>query len=98
MPLSCLPGGRTNVYCRMLGIPTDVVDATEHLLQMADELYTDTCVTDQTWAKLAARWSPREILEFLMAAGFYFMVSGILNTFGVELDEGVPGWPNVSPA
>jgi len=34
-PLSCLPGGRTNVYCRMLGIPTDVVDATEHLLLLA---------------------------------------------------------------
>jgi diacylglycerol kinase family enzyme len=36
-PLSCLPGGRANVYCRMLGIPTDVVDATEHLLMMADD-------------------------------------------------------------
>jgi diacylglycerol kinase family enzyme len=34
-PLCCLPGGRTNVYCRMLGIPTDVVDATEHLLGLA---------------------------------------------------------------
>jgi diacylglycerol kinase family enzyme len=36
-PLSALPGGRTNVYCRMLGIPTDVVDATEHLLRLTDE-------------------------------------------------------------
>src|SRR5438270_6528027 len=36
-PLTCLPGGRANVYCRMLGIPTDVVDATEHLLQIADD-------------------------------------------------------------
>jgi diacylglycerol kinase family enzyme len=36
-PLSCLPGGSTNVYCRTLGIPNDVVDATEHLLRMADE-------------------------------------------------------------
>jgi diacylglycerol kinase family enzyme len=36
-PLSCLPGGRANVYCRMLGIPHDVVDATEHLLRMADD-------------------------------------------------------------
>ncbi len=35
--LACLPGGRTNVYCRMLGIPTDVVDATEHLLELAHE-------------------------------------------------------------
>ncbi len=36
-PLCCLPGGRANVYCRILGIPTDVVDATEHLLLMADD-------------------------------------------------------------
>jgi diacylglycerol kinase family enzyme len=35
-PLTCLPGGRANVYCRMLGIPADVVDATEHLLSLAD--------------------------------------------------------------
>lgn len=36
-PLTCLPGGATNVFCRMLGIPHDVVDATEHLLRMADD-------------------------------------------------------------
>lgn len=35
-PLTCLPGGATNVFCRILGIPNDVVDATEHLLAMAD--------------------------------------------------------------
>jgi diacylglycerol kinase family enzyme len=36
-PLTCLPGGATNVFCRTLGIPADVVDATEHLLRMADD-------------------------------------------------------------
>jgi diacylglycerol kinase family enzyme len=36
-PLTCLPGGRANVLCRILGIPTDVVDATEHLLRLADD-------------------------------------------------------------
>jgi diacylglycerol kinase family enzyme len=35
-PLTALPGGSTNVFCRTLGIPNDVVDATEHLLAMAD--------------------------------------------------------------
>jgi len=35
-PLSCLPGGATNVYCRLLGIPGEIVDATEHLLRIAD--------------------------------------------------------------
>jgi diacylglycerol kinase family enzyme len=36
-PMTVLPGGSTNVYCRTLGIPEDVVDATEHLLRMADD-------------------------------------------------------------
>jgi diacylglycerol kinase family enzyme len=36
-PLTCLPGGSNNVYGKMLGIPADVVDATEHLLLMADD-------------------------------------------------------------
>ena len=35
-PLSCLPGGSNNVFCKMLGIPNDVVDATEHLLRLPD--------------------------------------------------------------
>jgi diacylglycerol kinase family enzyme len=35
-PITCLPGGRTNVYCRLLGIPAEIVDATEHLLDLAD--------------------------------------------------------------
>jgi diacylglycerol kinase family enzyme len=36
-PLTCLPGGATNVFCRMLGVPDDIVDATEHLLRVADD-------------------------------------------------------------
>ena len=36
IPVSVLPGGSTNVVARSLGIPNDVVDATEHLLAVAD--------------------------------------------------------------
>ena len=36
-PLCCLPGGSANVFGKMLGIPGDVVDATEHVLAMADD-------------------------------------------------------------
>jgi diacylglycerol kinase family enzyme len=35
-PLTVLPGGSNNVFAKMLGIPNDVVDATEHLLGLAD--------------------------------------------------------------
>jgi diacylglycerol kinase family enzyme len=38
VPVSMLPGGSTNVVCRTLGMPNDVVDATEHLLGLADDL------------------------------------------------------------
>jgi diacylglycerol kinase family enzyme len=36
-PLCALPGGSANVFARMLGIPGELVDATEHLLAMADD-------------------------------------------------------------
>jgi diacylglycerol kinase family enzyme len=34
--LTALPGGSNNVFAKELGIPTDVVDATESLLRLAD--------------------------------------------------------------
>jgi diacylglycerol kinase family enzyme len=36
-PLCCLPGGSANVFGKILGIPGEIVDATEHLLAMADD-------------------------------------------------------------
>jgi diacylglycerol kinase family enzyme len=36
-PLTCLPGGSANVFGKMLGIPGELVDATEHILAMADD-------------------------------------------------------------
>ena len=57
-PLTCLPGGATNVYCRILGIPNDVVDATEHLLGMAD-----------SWAPRRADLGRVDERHFLFASG-----------------------------
>jgi diacylglycerol kinase family enzyme len=36
-PLCCLPGGSANVFGKILGIPGELVDATEHLLGLADD-------------------------------------------------------------
>ncbi|MDQ3631371.1 MAG: hypothetical protein M3417_08940, partial [Actinomycetota bacterium] len=36
-PLTTLPGGSANVFGKMLGVPGDIVDATEHLLRVADD-------------------------------------------------------------
>ena len=64
------------------------------LLTMADELCEHDCVGDDTFAALAERWNEAELVELIVCAGFYRMVSGLLNSFGVPLDDGVPGWPD----
>ena len=68
-------------------------EADAELIDLADELCTDDCVSDATWAKLAARWEEDALIELVVCAGFYRMVSGFLNSAGVQLDEGVPTWP-----
>ena len=65
------------------------------LLEMVDELYHDDCVSDATWAELATHFDHHDVLEYMAATLFYRMISGILNSCGVELDDGVPGWPPV---
>jgi 4-carboxymuconolactone decarboxylase len=63
------------------------------LIALADDLAADDCVSDGTWSALAGRWSDAELVELLVVAGFYRLVSGFLNSAGVQLDDGVPGFP-----
>jgi 4-carboxymuconolactone decarboxylase len=71
-------------------------DDDRDLIDMADELSADDCVTDATWTRLTTRWSEPELVELLVVAGFYRLVSGFLNSAGVQLDDGVPGFPTPS--
>lgn len=74
--------------------PGDAWSDTERaLIALADELCDDDCVGDATWATLAASFDDSQMVELLMLAGYYRMISGFLNSAGVQLDDGVPGWP-----
>ena len=63
------------------------------LLELVDDLYTDDCVSDATWAEATKHFGAADIIHLIAAAGCYRVVSGFLNSAGVQLDEGVPGWP-----
>ena len=63
------------------------------LVSFADELCAGNDVSDATWAVLEGRLGPAELVELLVVAGFYRLVSGFLRSARVPLDEGVPGWP-----
>lgn len=68
-------------------------DRDKTLIAMSDDLCNDNCVSESTWKKLAADWKEEELIELVMVAGTYRLVSGFLNTMGVELDLDTPGWP-----
>jgi len=67
------------------------------LLRAADELKDDSCVTDHTWALLAQRYDERQLIEVLMVVGQYQLVSGALNSLGVQLEDGVAGFDATAP-
>lgn len=64
------------------------------LLLLSDELCRDNVVADETWKRLSARWSDEDLLELLVLAGYYRLVSGMLNSAGVALEATTPGWPD----
>ncbi|MGA9275595.1 carboxymuconolactone decarboxylase family protein [Ilumatobacter sp.] len=68
-------------------------DGDRALIALADDLHADDCVADDTWAALANTWDDAQLVELLVVAGFYRLVSGFLNSTGVQLDAGVPGFP-----
>lgn len=63
------------------------------LLQAADELHHDWCISDATWAALAAVYDPQQLIELPMLVGHYHMVAMTMNTLGVQLDPGLSGFP-----
>ena len=58
------------------------------LIRAADELHADQFVTDPTWAELRKHYSEKQCMDVVFTAAQYTQVSMILNTFGVQLDEG----------
>ena len=62
------------------------------LLRAADELHHDSCVSDTTWATLSEQYNDQQMMDVVFAVGQYHTVSMALNSFGVQLDEGVTGF------
>jgi 4-carboxymuconolactone decarboxylase len=62
------------------------------LLQAADDLHHDACISDSTWAALKTRYSDVQMMDVVFAVGQYHLVSMALNSFGVQLDADVGGF------
>lgn len=62
------------------------------LLQATDELHADAHVSDATWTGLSEHLNTQQLMDVVFTVGQYNLVSMALNSFGVQPDEGLPGW------
>jgi alkylhydroperoxidase family enzyme len=67
-------------------------DVDRLLLQATDELHADAHVSDETWNGLSRHFDTRQLMDIVFTVGQYNLVSMALNSFGVQADEGLPGW------
>lgn len=96
---------------RQCGLSGDQIEATarhgaEHqawgpserlLVRLVDELHESARISDGLWGALAARWDAAQLVELIVLAGFYHMVSLVANALRVELEEAAPRFPEVHP-
>jgi 4-carboxymuconolactone decarboxylase len=66
------------------------------LLRTADELHHSAIISDATWKALSERYNEKQLLDVIATVGQYNAVCWVLNSLGVQLDEGVPGFPEDS--
>jgi alkylhydroperoxidase family enzyme len=62
-------------------------DDTERLvLRFTDEVVRSVRASDATFAALAAKLPPREVVELLLAIGFYMTVARVMESCAIDLD------------
>lgn len=61
------------------------------VIQAADDLFKNSVVSDETWNALSERYNTEQLMDVVFTIGQYNLVSWALNSFGVPLDEYLPG-------
>ncbi len=57
------------------------------LIQAADDLFENSTVSDATWQTLSARYNAEQMMDAVFTISQYNLVSWVLNSFGVPLDD-----------
>jgi 4-carboxymuconolactone decarboxylase len=75
--------------------PEDTIwSASDRLLvRLVDELH-DTCtVSPSLWSALAERYANDQLLELVIIAGWYRLLSGVINAVGIQLEPWAARFP-----
>jgi 4-carboxymuconolactone decarboxylase len=61
------------------------------LLQAVDDLFENSVVSEAVWTALSAKYSTQQMIDLVFTVGQYNLVSWAINSFGVPLDDYLPG-------
>jgi alkylhydroperoxidase family enzyme len=76
--IAALDAGKTDAAC---------FDARERLvLRFTDEVVRDVRASDDTFGQMRKQFPPREIVEIILAVGYYMMIARLLETAAVDLE------------
>lgn len=64
-------------------------DVDRAVLCGVDELFADATVSDETWARLAAAFDEKQLMDLVFTAGHYVMFSWAIAAFGIPLEDGI---------
>jgi 4-carboxymuconolactone decarboxylase len=63
------------------------------LLRSVDEIANDHYVSDGTWKRLAEDFDRQQLMDLVFTIGAYDMLAVAMNSFGLQLDPGLAGFP-----
>jgi 4-carboxymuconolactone decarboxylase len=67
------------------------------LLRSVDEIATDHYVSDETWKRLSEDFDRKQLMDLVFTIGAYDLLAMAFNTFGLQLDPGLTGFPPENP-
>ncbi|MFJ9416611.1 carboxymuconolactone decarboxylase family protein [Streptomyces sp. NPDC101227] len=82
------------------GTSTDAcwtADRDRLLIEATDALHTHQDIDDALWERLAAEFSPEQLLDLLMLCGWYHAISFTARATRLPLEPGAPQFGDVAP-
>jgi alkylhydroperoxidase family enzyme len=64
------------------------------LLRAADEMAAAHRVGDETWKRLTEDFDRQQVMDLVFTIGAYDLLAVAMNTFGLQLDPRLPGFPD----
>lgn len=79
------------------GNPDGVLDqAQQAVLAFVDDLVKNVRASDETLAAVRNHLDDTQVVDLILVSGFYMLISRLLETTGVELDEAPIDWNTVA--